>query len=417
MNASTHSIDDKAMTDSTKRAAGRESIAIARAPQPQQEARREPANEAASSVSAEQPESLRQRLRKPLMIAGPVIVALVAGYFYITGGRFQSTNDAYVRAAQVSISSNVSGRVVDLAIRDNQQVAKGELLYRLDERPFKIAVDEAQAQLATTRLQVESLKATYRQRQADLRSAQTTLDYQQREYERQQRLLIPGIASQSQVDKALLSRDAAQQTVSAAKETIASVLASLGGNPEIPVDQHPSVQQAQAQLDRAKLNLSYTRVVAPIDGIVTKVEQLQVGDYINASTPVFALVSTKNVWVEANFKEVQLGHMRAGQTAEVDIDAYPDKTFHARVVSVSPGTGTEFSMLPAENATGNWVKVVQRLPVRLEIDSQDFASLKPGALRSGLSANVEVDTRHRRGLFGLRSEEMDEVLTADAQPK
>jgi membrane fusion protein (multidrug efflux system) len=408
MNASTNSVNDSA-----RRAAARDSVAVARAPQSQQE----PANEAAPQVDARQPDSLRQRLRKPLMIAGPAIVALVAGYFYVTGGRFQSTNDAYVRAAQVSISSNVSGRVIDLAVRDNQQVAKGELLYRLDDRPFKIAVDEAQAQLASARLQVESLKATYRQRQADLRSAQNTLDYQQREYERQKRLLIPGIASQSQVDKALLSRNAAQQNVTAAKETIASVLASIGGNPDIPVDQHPSVKQAQAQLDRAKLNLSYTTVQAPIDGIVTKVEQLQVGDYINASTPVFALVSTKNVWVEANFKEVQLGHMRAGQTADVNIDAYPDKTFHARVVSVSPGTGTEFSMLPAENATGNWVKVVQRLPVRLEIDSSDYAAMRPGSLRSGLSANVEVDTRFRRGLFGLRSEEMDEVLTADAQPK
>jgi membrane fusion protein (multidrug efflux system) len=396
------------MNEANKRSA-RETIAIARAP----ESPRDPANEPAANTAqpTEQPESLRQRLRKPLMIAGPAIVAIVAGYLYITGGRFEDTNDAYVRAAQVSISSNVSGRVVDLAVRDNQQVAKGDLLYRLDERPFKIAVDEAQAQLATARLQVDSTKATYRQRQADLRSAQTTLDYQQREYDRQKRLLVPGIASQAQVDKALLSRDAAQQNVTAARETITSVLASLGGNPDIPIDQHPSVQQAQAQLDRAKLNLSYTTVTAPTDGIVTKVEQLQVGDYINASTPVFALVSTQNVWVEANFKEVQLAHMRAGQVAEVHIDAFPGKTFEAKVVSVSPGTGTEFSMLPAENATGNWVKVVQRLPVRLEIESRDKL-----ALRSGLSANVEVDTRHRRGLFGLRSEEMD-VLTADANPQ
>ena len=376
---------------------------------------RGPANETAAE--AQRPDSLRQRLRLPLMILGPAIVAIVAGYYYVTGGRFQSTNDAYVRAAQVSISSNVSGRVIELAVHDNQQVAKGELLYRLDERPFKIAVDEAQAQLATARLQVESLKATYRQRQADLRSAQNNFDYQQREYERQQRLLIPGIASQSQVDKAMLAHDAARQNVTAARETITAVLASLGGNPEIPVDQHPSVQQAQAQLNRAKLNLSYATVNAPTDGIVTKVEQLQVGDYINASTPVFALVSTRNVWVEANFKEVQLGHMRPGQTAEVNIDALPGKTLHAKVVSVSPGTGTEFSMLPAENATGNWVKVVQRLPVRLEIESTDAASMKPGVMRSGLSADVEVDTRFQRGLFGLRSEEMDEVLAADVAPK
>jgi membrane fusion protein (multidrug efflux system) len=302
--------------------------------------------------------------------------------------------------------------VTELAVHDNQQVAKGDLLFRLDDRPFRIAVDEAQAHLASARLQVESTKATYRQRLADLRSAQTTADYQQREYERQKRLLGPGISSQSQVDKALLARDAANQNVTAAKEQITSVLASLGGNVDLPVDQHPFVQQAQSQLDRAKLNLSYTTVRAPTDGIVTKVEQLQVGDYINASTPTFALVSTRDVWVEANFKEVQLGHMRAGQMADVNIDAYPDQTFHAKVTSVSPGTGTEFSMLPAENATGNWVKVVQRLPVRLEIESTNMTKL---AMRSGLSANVEVDTRHRRGLFGLRSEEMDTPRVETAQ--
>jgi membrane fusion protein, multidrug efflux system len=365
----------------------------------------------------EPPVSLRQRLRMPLMILGPALVLAVGAYVYITGGRFQSTNDAYVRAAQVSISSNVAGRVAEVAVRDNQQVVKGDLLFRLDDRPFRIAVDEAQAHLASARLEVESLKATYRQRLADLQQAQTTLDYQQREFDRQKRLLVPGIASQAQVDKALLARDAARQQVTAAKEQITSVLASLGGNPDIAVDQHPSVQQSQAQLDRAKLNLSYTVITAPTDGIVTKVEQLQAGDYINASTPTFALVSTSNVWVEANFKEVQLSHMRPGQNAEVQIDAYPGRKLVGKVVSVSPGTGTEFSMLPAENATGNWVKVVQRLPVRLELEGADKV-----ALRSGLSANVEVDTRHRRGLFGLRSEEMDEdtstatVLTADSTP-
>jgi len=396
-------------TAKTSSASG--SAAVAFAPESEQKPEREA--ERPTSAAESPPEGLRHRLRKPLMILGPAVVVIVGAFLYITGGRYQSTNDAYVRAAQVAISSNVSGRVIELAVHDNQQVAKGDLLFRLDDRPFRIAVDEAQAQLASSRLAVQSLKANYRQRQADLRSAQTTFEYSQREFERQKRLLAPGIASQAQVDKALNTLNAAQQSVSAARETITAVLASLGGNPDIPVDQHPSVQQAQAQLDRTKLNLSYTTVSAPAEGIVTKVEQLQVGDYINASTPTFALVSTSNVWVEANFKEVQLGYMRAGQTAQVDIDAYPDKTLTAKVVSVSPGTGTEFSMLPAENATGNWVKVVQRLPVRLEIESVDKL-----ALRSGLSASVQVDTRHRRGLFGLRSEDMDKpILTAETAPK
>jgi membrane fusion protein, multidrug efflux system len=338
--------------------------------------------------------TLRERLRLPLMIGGPLLVAAAALYVYLTGGRYQSTDDAYVRAAQVSISANVSGRVSEVDVHDNERVLRGQTLFRIDERPFRIAVEEAQARLASTRLSIESLKATYRQRLADLRAAQSALEYQQRESERQTRLLRSGIASQAQVERAQLARNQAQQNVAAVEQQIGSTLASLGGVPDLPVDRHPNVQQAQAELDRARLNLSYTLIAAPIDGTVTRVEQLQVGDYINAANPAFALVSTHDLWIEANFKEDQLTHMRPGESSEVRIDAYPDRTFTARIASVSPGTGSEFSLLPPENATGNWVKVVQRLPVRLELEG----TLPP--LRSGLSAWVRVDTEHRRRLFG-----------------
>lgn len=349
--------------------------------------------------------SLSERLRLPLMIAGPLLVVAVAVFFYVTGGRYESTDDAYVRAAQISISSNVPGRVSEIAVRDNQQVRKGDLLYRLDDRPFRIAVEEAQARLDTARLQVSSLKANYRQRQADQRSAQTTFDYQSREYDRQKGLLEPGISSQAQVEKVQVARDAARQQLEASREQITAVLASLGGNPNISPDLHPSVQQAQAELDRCKLNLSYAEVFAPADGIVTKVEQLQVGDYLNAAVSAFALISTSNVWIEANFKEVQLAHLEPGQLAQVNIDAYPGRELTATVASVSPGTGAEFSLLPAENASGNWVKVVQRLPVRLELEATADVPL-----RAGLSVNVVVDTRRRRTLFGLRSATLDEKV-------
>jgi membrane fusion protein, multidrug efflux system len=339
---------------------------------------------------------LRQRLRMPLMLLAPIMVATGAGYFFLTGGRYESTDDAYVQAARVFVSSNVSGRVIEIDVHDNQAVKKGAVLFRLDDAPFRIAVEESSAQLAAARLQVESLKATYRQREAELRSAQDTLAYQEHEFERQQRLLASGISSHAQVDRALHVRDEAKQQVAAAQQQIASVLASLGGDPNIAPDQHPTVQQARALLDRAKLNLSYTVIAAPSDGVVTKVEQLQPGDYIAASTPAFALISNHDFWVEANFKEIQLTHMRAGQTASVELDTYPGKTFRARVASVSPGTGSQFSVLPPENATGNWVKVVQRLPVRLEIE--DAGSAYP--LQAGLSANVTVDTGHRRRLLG-----------------
>ena len=350
----------------------------------------------------------RSKLRRPLMIAGPALVLGVAGFFYVTGGRYEETDDAYVRAAQISISSNVAGRVIEIPVRDNQQVHAGDLLFRLDDRPFRIALAQAQARLDSARLEVESTKATYRQRLADRRAAETTLEYQSREYERQKGLLEPGISSQAQVEKVQVARDAARQTLEGSREQITAVLANLGGNPEIPVDQHPSVQSAQAELERARLNLSYAQVFAPTDGIVTKVEQVQVGDYLNAAVPAFALVSASNVWIEANFKEVQLTHVKPGQDADITIDAYPGHPLKAKVVSVSPGTGAEFSLLPAENASGNWVKVVQRLPVRLELEVTPDVPL-----RSGLSAVVEVDTRHQRTLFGLRKETLDDEESLD----
>jgi membrane fusion protein, multidrug efflux system len=367
------------------------------------EARHAPEHRQAPPPDEPPTRSLRERLRLPLMVGVPLLAIAGGLYYYLTSGRYQSTDDAYVRAAQVSISTNVSGRVSEVDVRDNQRVHRGETLFRLDERPFRIAVEEARARLASARLQIESLKATYRQRQADLKSAQSALTYQQREYDREMRLLKSGIASQAQADRALLARNTAQQNVAAAQQQITSVLASLGGNPDIPVDRHPTVEQAQAELDRALLNLSYTTIAAPIDGIVTRVEQLQVGDYINAATPAFMLVSTHDVWIEANFKEDQLAHMHAGQTASVSIDAYPGRKFEAKVTSVSPGTGSEFSLLPPENATGNWVKVVQRLPVRLQIEGD----VPP--MRAGLSATVTVDTQYQHSLFGGRSADHAEL--------
>jgi membrane fusion protein (multidrug efflux system) len=334
------------------------------------------------------------------MIGGPALVAVVALYFYLTGGRYQSTDDAYVQAASVPISANISARVQELAVHDNQSVHRGDLLFRLEDAPFRIAVEEASAQLSSARLQVESLKASYKQRQAELAAARDTLAFQQREAERQQRLFAAGISSQLQVDRAEHALDDARSGLAGAEQQVSAVAASLGGDPDIALDRHPMVQQAQALLDRAKLNLSYTVISAPSDGVVTRVEQLQVGSYITASSAVFALVSTADIWVEANFKEDQLTHMRPGQDARVKIDSYPGRTFEGTIASVSPGTGSQFSVLPAENATGNWVKVVQRLPVRIELKHLD----PQYPLQAGLSATVSVDTHHQRHLFGSASD-------------
>ena len=345
----------------------------------------------AQPARAEAPPTLLERMRLPLMVLGVVVVVAGALYFWITGGRYMSTDDAYVQAARATISSNVAGRVIEIKVHDNQRVHRGDVLFRLDDQPYVIAVQAAEAKLGTTRLQLTSGKSTYRQQQAGLRSAQDTLAYQEKEFARQKNLLASGISSQAQFDQAQHAVDTARQQLASSQQQLASVLAMLDGKPDIDPAQHPSVQAAQAELDHAKLNLSYTVITAPDDGIVAKVEQLQVGDFINAANPVFALISTRDVWIEANFKEDQITHMREGQKASVKIDTYPDHEFSAHVVSIAPGTGSQFSALPAENASGNWVKVVQRVPVRLELDKAD----EKLTMHTGLSAVVEVDTGKR----------------------
>ena len=356
--------------------------------------------EPAAAVTATERTPLHQRWRTPLLLFGVVVVLIGALYFWLTGGRYMSTDDAYVQAARASISSNVSGKVVAIAVHDNQTVQRGDLLFQIDDQPYRIAVESARAKLNSARLQIGADKATYRQRLSELTAAQETFAYQQKEFERRRKLIATSLISQAQFDEARHAAEEAQQQVASMQHQVDSALAVLGGDADIDPAQHPAVLEAQAELDRAELNLSYTQITAPDDGIVTKVEQLQLGDYVQAAAPAFALISTRNIWVEANFKEDQLAHMQVGQSATVDIDTYASKTFKARVVSVAPGTGSQFSVLPPENATGNWVKVVQRVPVRLEFDGE--APDVP--LHSGLSATVTVDTGHQRHLFGNNPE-------------
>lgn len=329
---------------------------------------------------------LRERLRRPLLWGVPGIAVAVALYFYLTSGRYQSTDDAYLRAAEVQISADVSGRVVQVDVHDNEPVHKGQVLFRLDPRRLGIAVAAARARLAVARLTVQSLEADYRVDLAALQSAQSRQAYAQREFHRREGLLKIGVSSKSQFDRARLLLQQSHAAVSAAQQQIEAVVARLGGNPARPVDQHPQVTEAQAALDRALLERSYTTVRAPMDGIVTEVDHLQVGGYLPLATAAFALISTHDVWIEADYKENQLTNIRPGDKATVSIDAYPDHTFHAVVASITPGTGAQFSVLPPQNATGNWVKVVQRLDVRLRLVGQ------MPRVRSGLSASVTIDT-------------------------
>ena len=348
-------------------------------------------DERAAVPATRQSRPLRQRLRLPLMIAGPVVVLLAATWWYLTSGRYVSTDDAYVQAARTMVSADVSARVVAVAVHDNQRVSRGQVLFRLDDRTYRIAVEDAKAQLAGARLEVKAMLATYHQKQADLKAAEETLAYQQREHERQRHLAASGVAARSTFDQVQNAMQVARQKVVSAQSDLAHALAQLGGDPDLPVDRHPSVQRAQAGLDKAEHDLERTIVRAHANGIVTKVEQLQVGSYVTAAVPVFSMISDR-IWIEANFKETELTHMRPGQKATIAIDTYPGVVLNATVQSLSPGTGLTFSLLPAENATGNWVKVVQRLPVRLTLDGAD----PKAPLHAGLSATVEVDTQHRR---------------------
>jgi membrane fusion protein (multidrug efflux system) len=335
-----------------------------------------------------------QRLRWPIML-GVVLLALLIGLFvYLTGGRYETTDDSSIQSARVSIAASISGRVVDVEVRDNQQVKAGQVLFRIDGRPYQTAFVQASAALANARMQVEGLKAAYQQHEAEVKAAQVDLTYLTGEAARQKALVAAGVSTQAQSANAASQADQARQRLASEQQQAAAALAALGGDANIDVDAHPTVRQAAAAVAVAGLNQSYIDVVAPQDGVVTKVDQLQVGDYITAGAPVFSLVSNA-IWIEAEFKENQLEYMRPGQTAKVKIDAYPDVRFDAKVGAISPGTGSSFSLLPPENATGNWVKVTQRVPVRLE-----FAPRPDVPLEAGLSASVTVDTTHHRHLFG-----------------
>jgi membrane fusion protein (multidrug efflux system) len=336
-------------------------------------------------------------LRRVLLTAGPVLVLAGALFVYATGGRYISTDDAYVHAGKLTVATDVSGIVANVAVKESQQVDKGQVLFTLDQEPFQIALAGAQANLGTVRNQLTTLQATYRQKQAQIEQAKTDVAFYETTFQRQQDLLKRGVASQAAYDQARRDLDSARQKVTMTQSDAQATLAQLGGNADAPIEQNPNYLAAQAQVDKAQRDLRRTTVLAPIPGIVTNVDALQVGEYLPAAQAAFSLVSSADVWIEANPKESDLTYLKPGAPAVVTIDAYPGREWQATVTSLRPATGTEFSVLPAQNATGNWVKVVQRVPIRLAV--QMPADAPP--LRTGMSATVEIDTGHRRALGDL----------------
>ncbi len=366
--------------------------------QPTPTAEAQPAPAAAAPVPppaaaiAEEAEPAKSRLRVPLMIGGVVIAIAIGLWMYLSGGRYADTDNAQLQTGLTMVSSNVSGRVVEVAVHENEAVRAGQVLFRIDPVTYQSGVDEAQAQLAGAVADAGATRADYTASQAEITRARTQLEFARREAARQGSLAAEGISSQAQLDQARLAVRMAQEAITAAQARAASVAAKMPGG---SASAQPAAQRASAALRRARTALDDTVVRAAQDGIVTKVNELQVGSYVTAAKPLFVLAG-RTYWIEANFKENQLRYMRLGQPATVKIDAFPDEELTGRVTSFSPGTGNAFSVLPAENATGNWVKVTQRLPVMIALDRVP-AGLP---LHAGLSADVSVDTGHERHLFG-----------------
>lgn len=336
----------------------------------------------------------RTLIRILLLIVVPLGAIAGGAWFYLHGGRYAGTDDAYTKADMVQISADVSARVVAIEVKDNQRVKKDQVLFRLDDEAFRIALEKAEAKITHTRNDLLALQASYHQKETDLKSAQADLTYWSTELGRQQKLAGEGFATKSTADQTRRSADMAKAQVAGDQRALDALAAQLDGDPDLPIEDHAAYKEALAERDQAALDLRHTVVVAPADGIVGEVPNLQVGNYLNAGTAAFNLVRTDHIWVEANMKETDLTYVRPGQKVTVTIDTYPDRQWEGTVASLSSASGSEMSVLPPQNASGNWVKIVQRIPVRVELD----LGKKHPPISAGMSAVVEIDTGHKRSL-------------------
>ncbi|MDO8459209.1 MAG: HlyD family secretion protein [Burkholderiaceae bacterium] len=324
----------------------------------------------------------------------PMIVALVVGVVYLRGGRFVETDNAYVKADKVPVSAEVSGAIKEVLVEENQTVLAGQPLFRLDAAPFAVAVAKAEAKLAQARTDQAVLKASYREKQAEIAVAQTKRGFANKDQLRQADLVARSFISASRFDEAKQNTDLAAQQVVTLEQDLKRIAETLGGSVDVPVERLPSYRAAQAELDQARLDLARVEVRASLPGTVSKLPKP--GQYLTAGTMATALVVNNNLWIEANLTEKDLAFVHPGQPVAIHIDTYPDAIWQGVVDSLSPATGAEFSVIPAQNATGNWVKIAQRVSVRIKLKTAQDTS----QLRAGLSALVEIDTGHRRSLLG-----------------
>jgi membrane fusion protein (multidrug efflux system) len=337
----------------------------------------------------------RKWTRTLMWIGGPAIVLAIAGWLYISSGRFASTDNAYVQADRVTIAPQVSGRVVEVNVRENQAVKQGDVLFRIDQEPLQIAAARMQAQVESVQSLLDAARSGYRSAQADVRSSAADLKYKEQQFSRMQELRGRGLVAEQSLDDAANNLAAARAKQDSNNAAVTKAQNLLGGLPETPDAQLAGYKLALAQLAQAKLDLQHAVVRAPMDGVIGKTT-LQPGDFLTMGQAAMPLIAM-TLWVDANYKETDLTHVAVGQDATIEVDTFPGKKWQARVASISPASGAEFSVLPAQNATGNWVKIVQRIPVRLAIEEPNHDGM---ILRAGMSAVVEIDTGRQNSILG-----------------
>lgn len=358
---------------------------------------------AAPANSDKKPSEKKSVKRRLLMVVLPLTLVIVGGGYYLFSGRYVSTDNAYVKADKIMIAPEVTGKLIKVTTGDNQQVKRGDLLVEIDPQPFEIAVAKAQANVAAAAAKVEEIRSSYRQKLEEAKISQVDLNYQETELKRESSLLKDKATPIARVDEVRRDRDSANTKMAQLQQEVAVILAPLMGNPDLPTEEQPMYMQAVAELEKAKLDLSHTKIYAPADGVTGTMPTA--GAYAPAGVPLLSLVSSEEVWIEANFKETELTHMVPGQKVDIEVDTYPDHTWKGTVESISPATGSEFSLLPAQNATGNWVKVIQRIAVRIKPEQNP----DDPPLRTGMSALIDVDTQQYPHLPKAAADEMKRI--------
>jgi membrane fusion protein, multidrug efflux system len=354
------------------------------------------ADESPALQSAPAPVPARRGLRFVLLIVVPLVAAVAGLSIYLAGGRYISTDNSYVGAQRVLITPDISGKISRVLVREGQHVAAGDALFDIDPEPFKLALDQARAKLASVRTDFANLASNDAALGRLIDLAQKTIDLKQHDLDRKTTLVANRTVSPADVDNSMTALVAAQNQLEQLKRQQADIRNQLLGNPNLPIEQFPPYIQAQAALAQADRDLAHTKLLAPISGTSTQVDNIQLGRYVAAGTPVLSVMDD-SLWVDANPKETDITNLRLGQKVTIDVDTFPDHTFLGTVAAISPGTGAQFAILPPQNASGNWVKVVQRVPVRIAIDHDEDVS----RLRAGMSATVAIDTGRRRSLARL----------------